>query len=175
MRTRPADPLPSGGMSAVRGVRREATSPAGPTSTAPAPGRMPGVLDVAIRRRGNVVELSISGALDRATAPRLGEAMALARGTAGTRRSARLVGDGDRRPRHEATIVIDTGDVARVDSVGYQALEAELVGPNGLWDPGVAWIVGPAVAAFEMRPGSSASHSHVLGSPPNRGRRSTPA
>jgi hypothetical protein len=112
---------------------------------------MPGVLDVSIRRHGTVVELSLCGALDLASAQRLGEAMALARDMAGRRRSTPPVGPGGRRLRRGATIVIDTGDIALVDAVGYQALQAELVGPNGLWDPGVAWIVGAAVAAFETR------------------------
>jgi hypothetical protein len=160
MRTRPADPLPSGGIAIVGGVRREATTRNGPMSAADVPAPIPGVLDVSIRRRGNVVELSLSGALDIASAPRLGEAMALAHDMAGTRRSVRPVRAGDRRRGHGATIVIDTGDIALVDSVGYQALQAELVGPNGLWDPGVVWIVGPAVATFETRSRSSASRSH---------------
>jgi len=156
MRTRPADPLPSGGVATVRAVRREATTPTGPVSGSGA-GPLPGVLDVSIRRRGNVVELSLCGALDWASAPRLGEAMALARDMAGRRRSTPPLAPGGRRRGGGATIVIDTGAVALVDPAGYRALQAELVGPNGLWDPGVAWIVGPAVAAFETRSGPSAS------------------
>lgn len=157
MRTRPADPPPSGGVATVCCVRRDATTPIGPLSGAGAPGPTPGVLDVSIRRRGTVVELSLCGALDWASAQRLGEVMALARDMAGRRRSTPPVRPGGRRRRRRATIVIDTGDIALVDAAGYQALQAELVGPNGLWDPGVAWIVGPAVAAFEARSGSSAS------------------
>ena len=157
MRTGPADPLPSGGIATVSGVRREATTPTARPSAEGAPGPVPGVLDVSIRRRGNVVELSLCGALDWASAPRLGEAMALARDMAGTRPATRPVGPPGRRRGRGATIVIDTGDIALVDSAGYQALQTELVGEDGLWDPGVAWIVGPAVAMFETRSGSSAS------------------
>ena len=157
MRTRPADPFPLGGVATAGGIRPGATTPACPTSAAGVPGPIPGVLDVSIRRCGNVVELSLSGALDLASAPRLGEAMALARDMASMRCSVHPVRAGDRRRGHGATIVIDTGDIALVDSVGYQALHAALVGPNGLWDPGVAWIVGPAVATFETRSGSNAS------------------
>jgi hypothetical protein len=157
MRTRPADPLPSGGLATVGGVRRQANTHTGPIAAAGAPGPVPGVLDVSIRRRGNIVELSLSGALDTASAPRLGEAMALARDMAGTRRSVTPVGARGRRWGRGAAIVIDTGDIGIVDSTGYQALQAELVGPNGLWDPDVAWIVGHAVATYETRSRSSAS------------------
>jgi hypothetical protein len=147
MRTRPTDPLPSGGISSVGSVQRGANTRAAPTSATGGSG--PGVLDVSIRLRGNVVEMSLAGPLDMASVPRLGEAMTLARDMASTRRSARQVGTGGCRRRHGATIVVDTSDVVLVDSAGYRALQAELVGPNGLWDPGVAWIVGPAVATFE--------------------------
>jgi hypothetical protein len=106
-------------------------------------------LDVSIQRRGNVVELSLTGHLDVATALRLGEAMTLARDMATPRCPSEPTGSRRRGRGHEATIVIDTSDLDRVDAAGYQALQAALLGPNGLWDPGVAWIVGPAVATLE--------------------------
>jgi anti-anti-sigma regulatory factor len=110
---------------------------------------LPGVLDVSIRRRGNVIELRLAGALDAASAPRFGEAMALARVMASTLHAAYRAVARDRRRGRAATIVIDSSDVVDVDASGYQALQDALVGPDGLWDRGVAWIVGPAVARFE--------------------------
>jgi hypothetical protein len=97
-------------------------------------GRLPpGVLAVSIRRRGSVIELGLSGELDLATAPRLGEAMAWLRFSGGP----------------GAPILIDTSDVEFISAAGYRALQAALVGPNGLWDPRVALVVGPAVARLE--------------------------
>jgi hypothetical protein len=148
MGIRTPDKLLFGGISTVGGVRRGANADAGPDSTAAASGP-PGALDVSIRRRGNVVELSLSGALDVAGASRLGEAMALARDMASTRGSVRSLGTRGRHRGHTATIVIDTSDIHVVDSAGYEALRATLVAPNGLWDPGVSLVVGPAVATFE--------------------------
>jgi hypothetical protein len=111
-------------------------------------GALPGVLDVSIRRRGNVIELSLAGVLDTGSAPRLGEAMALARTMASTPRAAHPPAR-DRRRGHSSPIVIDTSDIVDVDTSGYQALQEAMVGANGLWDRGVAWIVGPAVVKFE--------------------------
>ena len=48
------------------------------------------------------------------------------------------------------TIVIDTSDLAFISAGGYRALQAAQVGPNGLWDPRVALIVGPAVVRLEV-------------------------
>jgi hypothetical protein len=110
---------------------------------------LPGVLDVSIRRRGNVIELRLAGALDAASAPRFGEAMALARVMARMPQAAYRAAARDRRPRRAATIVIDTSDIAHVDASGYQTLQDALVGPDGLWDRSVAWIVGHTVAMFE--------------------------
>jgi hypothetical protein len=76
------------------------------------------------RRRGEtggivVVELSLSGELDLATAPRLAEAMAWIRASSGV----------------ATTIVIDTGEIEFMAAAGYHALHAALVRPDGLWDP----------------------------------------
>jgi hypothetical protein len=91
------------------------------------------VLTLSIRRRGAVIELGLSGELDMATAPRLGEAMAWLRFSGGP----------------GTPILIDTSDVDFISAAGYRALQAALVGPNGLWDPRVALIVGRAVARLE--------------------------
>jgi hypothetical protein len=136
-----------GGNSTVGAARHDAKSRACPV-VADVWAALPGVLDVSIRRRGNVIELRLAGALDAASAPRFGEAMALARVMASTHAADRAVAC-DRRRGRAATIVIDTSDVVDVDASGYLALQDALVGPNGLWDRGVAWIVGPAVAMFE--------------------------
>jgi hypothetical protein len=93
----------------------------------------PGVLTLSIRRRGAVIELGLSGELDMATAPRLGEAMAWLRFSGGP----------------GTPILIDTSDVDFISAAGYRALQAALVGPNGLWDTRVALIVGRAVARLE--------------------------
>jgi hypothetical protein len=177
MRIRTADRLLFGGVSTVGGVRREANADAGRESTAAASGP-PGALDVSIRRRGNVIDLSLSGALDIAGASRLGEAMALARDMTtmrGTAHPAARV----RRRGGAATIVIDTSDVDVVDSAGYQALQEALVGPSGLWDAGVSWIVGPAVATFEASisaaPGAGARERDDDGRRPPSGAGSTAA
>lgn len=116
----------------VRAVqRRDDTRPArGPAAAGRAP---PGMLGVSIQRRGAVIDLGLSGDLDMATASRLGETMAWLRLSTGS----------------ATTIVIDTSDVDFVAAAGYRALQAALVGPNGLWDPRVALIVGPAVARLE--------------------------
>jgi hypothetical protein len=45
--------------------------------------------------------------------------------------------------------VIDTSDVAFIAAAGDRAVQAALVGPDGLWDPRVALIVGPAPARLE--------------------------
>jgi hypothetical protein len=111
--------------------RHDDTRPArGPAAAGRAP---PGTLGLSIQRRGAVIDLGISGDLDMATAPRLGETMAWLRLSSAP----------------ETTIVIDTSDVDFVAAAGYRALQAALVGPNGLWDPRVALIVGPAVARLE--------------------------
>jgi hypothetical protein len=68
-----------------------------------------------------------------ATAPRLGEAMAWLRLSSAP----------------ATTIVIDTSGVEFIAAAGYRALLAVLVRPDGLWDPRVALIVGPAVARLE--------------------------
>jgi hypothetical protein len=51
--------------------------------------------------------------------------------------------------RPATTIVINTTDVDFIAAAGYRALLAALVGPNGLWDPRVALIVGSAVVRLE--------------------------
>jgi hypothetical protein len=136
-----------GGNATVGAATRNAESHVCPV-VAEASRALPGVLDVSIRRRGNVIELRLAGALDAASAPRLGEAMALSRVMSSTPHAAhRAARDG--RRGHAATIVIDTSDIVDVDAAGYRALQAALVGPDGLWDRAVAWIVGPAVALFE--------------------------
>jgi hypothetical protein len=109
---------------------------------APRPG--PGTLDVTIRRRGSVVELGLGGVLDVTTSSRLDEAMALARDMANAPRPRGAQGRGHGRGQ-AATIVIDTSDVVLLDAAGYRALQAAQVAPNGLWDPGVVCILGPAV------------------------------
>jgi hypothetical protein len=93
----------------------------------------PGTLDLSIQRYGTMIELGLAGDLDMATAPRIGEAMAWLRFSSdpGT------------------TIVIDTTRVEFIAAAGYRALEAARLGPNGLWNPHVALIVGPAVARLE--------------------------
>jgi hypothetical protein len=128
-------PLPlADGTSTVSGVQRDGGAHPGPGRAAAATRRPPpGTLDLSIRRRGAVIELGLSGDLDMATAPRLGEAMAWLRFSRG----------------HASTIVIDTSDVDFIAAAGYRALQAALVGPDGLWDPRVVWIVGPAVARLE--------------------------
>jgi hypothetical protein len=120
-----------GGTTAGRVRRLDDTRSAGAVAVS---GRLPpGVLAVSIRRRGSVIELGLSGELDLATAPRLGEAMAWLRFSGGP----------------GAPILIDTSDVEFISAAGYRALQAALVGPNGLWDPRVALVVGPAVARLE--------------------------
>jgi hypothetical protein len=116
----------------VRGVQRDDNTR--PTRATAAAGRAPpGMLCVSIQRRGSVIDLGLSGDLDMATAPRLGEAMAWLRLSSGP----------------ATTIVIDTSDVDFVAAAGYRALQAALVGPNGLWDPRVTLILGGAVARLE--------------------------
>lgn len=93
----------------------------------------PATIDLSIRRRSTVIELDISGELDMATAPHLGEAIAWLRSSTGP----------------ATTIVIDTSGVDFIAVAGYRALLSALVGPDGLWDPRVSIIVGPAVARLE--------------------------
>jgi hypothetical protein len=126
---------------------RAANADADPEAVASEP--PPGVLDVSIRRRGKVIELRLAGTLDTASAQRLGEAMALARDIATKESANSRAAAGDDRLSRRATIVIDTRDIDDVGTSGYQARQEALEGPNGLWDRGVAWIVGPAVATFE--------------------------
>jgi len=91
-----------------------------PGRAGPAPRRPPpGMLAMSIQRRGAVIELGLSGDLDMATAPRLRDAMAWLRVSSDP----------------TTTIVIDTSDVDFIAAAGYRALQAALVGPNGLWDP----------------------------------------
>jgi hypothetical protein len=105
-----------------------------PCRAGAAPGRPPpSMLAMSIQRRGAVIELGLSGDLDMATAQRLGDAMAWLRFSSDP----------------TTTIVIDTSDVDFIAAAGYRALQAALVGPNGLWDPRVALVVGPAVARLE--------------------------
>ena len=148
MRSGAGDRQLVGGNSTAGAARHDAKSHPCPV-VADVAAALPGVLDVSIRRRGNVIELRLAGALDAASAPRFGEAMALARVMASTLRAASRGVARDRRRGRAATIVIDSSDVVDVDASGYQALQGALVGPDGLWDRGVAWIVGPAVAIFE--------------------------
>jgi hypothetical protein len=96
-------------------------------------GPPPGMLAMSIQRRGTLIELGLAGDLDMATAPRLREAMAWLRVSS----------------HATTTIVIDTSDVDFIAADGYRALQAALVGPNGLWDPRVTLVVGPAVARLE--------------------------
>jgi hypothetical protein len=122
-----------------------------PTRAAAAAGRAPpGMLGLSIQRRGSVIDLGLSGDLDMATAPRLGEAMAWLRVSSGP----------------GTTIVIDTSDVDFIAAAGYRALQAALVGPNGLWDPRVALIVGPAVARLEAAISASALRRPATGKGP---------
>jgi hypothetical protein len=93
----------------------------------------PGILVVWVERRGAVVALELSGELDMATAPRVGEAMA---GSAPA-----LPPADDHRDRHHG--------VDFIAAAGYRALRAALVGRDGVWDARVALIVGPVVARVE--------------------------
>jgi anti-anti-sigma factor len=115
-----------------RGARRQDDTRPAPVGAA-APRARPGTLDLSIHRHGAVIELDVSGELDMATAPRLAEAMAWLRfsGCPAT------------------TIVINTRDLDFIAGAGYRALLAALVGRDGLWDPRVVLVVGPAVARLE--------------------------
>ncbi len=125
----------------VSGVQRQDETR--PARAAAAAGRPPpGMLALSIQRQGSVIELGLSGDLDMATAPRLGEAMAWLRFSSCP----------------ATTIVIDTSDVDFIAAAGYRALRAALVGPNGLWDPRVALIVGPAVARLEAAISAASAH-----------------
>lgn len=95
--------------------------------------RSPGTLDLSIHRRGAIIELSLFGDLDMATAPRLTQAMAWLRTSSGP----------------ATTIVIDTTDLDFLAAAGYHALQAALVCPDGLWDPHVALVLGPVITRFE--------------------------
>jgi hypothetical protein len=99
----------------------------------------PGVLDLSIRRCDHVIELGLAGDLDLATAHCLREAMAWLRFT----------------QKRDQTIVIDTRALDFVAVAGYRALRAELVGPDGLPDPSVVWIVGPVITRFESALGTA--------------------
>jgi hypothetical protein len=105
---RPSVSLPAPLMQ--RGLDRRRSAPRRPR---------PGTLDLSINRRGPVIELGLTGDLDMATAPRLGEAMAWLRFSRGP----------------AATIVIDTSDLDFVAAAGYRAQLAALVGPDGRPDP----------------------------------------
>jgi hypothetical protein len=109
----------------------------------------PSTLDLSIRRRGAVIELGLAGDLDMATGPRVGEALAWLRFSRGP----------------APTVVIDTSDLAFISAGGYRALQAAQVGPNGLWDPRVALIVGPAVARLEAAISAASTPSAQRGKP----------
>jgi hypothetical protein len=79
----------------------------------------PATLDLSIHRRSTVIELDVSGELDMATAPRLGDAMAWLRLSSSP----------------ATTIVINTSGVHFIAVAGYRALLSAPVGPDGLWDP----------------------------------------
>jgi hypothetical protein len=112
-----------------------------PTRATAATGRAPpGMLGLSIRRWGSVIDLGLSGDLDMATAPRLGEAMAWLRISGGP----------------ATTIVINTTALEFIAAAGYRALRAALVGPDGLWDARVSLIMGPAVARLEAAVSASA-------------------
>jgi hypothetical protein len=120
-------------MSASRVRRLRPESITGRSPVAATRRRSPGTLDLWIHRRGAIVELSLFGELDMATAPRLTQAMAWLRTSSGP----------------ATTIVIDTTGVDFLAAAGYHALQAALVGPNGLWDPHVALVLGPVITRFE--------------------------
>lgn len=119
-----------------------------PASRRPAPG----TLDLSIRRRGAVIELGLAGELDMATAPRIREAMAW----------LRFSSDPD------TAIRVDTTDIDFIAVAGYRALQAALVGPDGLWDRRVALIVGPAVARLEAAIAAASTSSRRRPVPGNR-------
>jgi len=120
-------------MSASRVRRLRPESITGRSPVAATRRRSPGTLDLWIHRRGAIVELSLFGELDMATAPRLIQAMAWLRTSSGP----------------ATTIVIDTTGVDFLAAAGYHALQAALVRPNGLWDPHVALVLGPVITRFE--------------------------
>lgn len=117
--------------SSVHRIQPEATTGRSPVATTRR--RSPGTLDLSIHRRGAIIELSLSGDLDMATAPRLTQAMAWLRSSSGP----------------DTTVVIDTTDVDFLAAAGYHALQAALVRPDGLWDPHVALVLGPVFTRFE--------------------------
>jgi hypothetical protein len=103
-------------------------------SRAAAPGRPPpGALGLSIHRRGAMIDLGLSGDLDMATAAYICQAMAWLRSSSGP----------------ATTIVIDTSDVDFIAAAGYHALQAALVRADGLRDPRVVLIVGPALLRLE--------------------------
>ena len=130
------------GTLAVVGVHGDADAGSGRAAAAARP-PPPGILDLSIRRRGAVIELVLAGDLDMATAPRLGEAMAWLRCSCGA----------------APTILIDTSDLDFIAAAGYRALQAALVRPDGLWDPRVLLVVGPAVARLEAAISASSTPS----------------
>jgi hypothetical protein len=143
----------SHGTSTGGGIRRHDEVDA-PTAVGVGQRPAPGTLDLSIRRRGAVIELGLAGELDMATAPRIGEAMAW----------LRFSSDPD------TAILVDTTDIDFIAVAGYRALQAALVGPNGLWDRRVALVVGPAVARLEAAI-AAASTSSRRRSVPATGRR----
>lgn len=153
----------NGGGDVMPPPRTDGTSPGGairrhdevdpPIAAAASRRPAPGTLDLSIRRRGDVIELGLAGELDMATAPRLGEAMAW----------LRFSSDPD------SAILIDTTDIDFIAIAGYRALQAALVGPNGLWDRRVALVVGPAVARLEAAISAASTSSRRR---PVRGNRS---
>lgn len=93
----------------------------------------PGVLDLAIRRWGAVVELALAGDLDSATAGRLGEAITWLR-----------------HSTHDAEIVVvDTAKVVFVSAAGYRALHAALAAWDDRPRTRVVSVEGHAVARIE--------------------------
>jgi hypothetical protein len=114
-----------------------------------------GLLDMSIRRRGDVVELALAGDLDLATVHVLREAMTWLRFT---------------QERGQA-IVIDTQALDFVAVAGYRALRAELVQPGGAPDPKVTCIVGPVIARFESALGTALAQSGGCVPPRARGPR----
>jgi hypothetical protein len=129
------DPMPScltHGTSSVGDIQCQDDT--GPSPAAAARGRPPpGTLGLSIHRRGAVIELGLSGDLDMATAACIGKAMAWLRSSSGP----------------ATTIVIDRSDVDFVAAAGYHAMQATLVRADGLWDPHVVVIVGPALVTLE--------------------------
>lgn len=146
--------LRSNAASAVRLVRRDAAAGTHAGSDrAAVPRRPPGTLDLSVRRHGALIELGLAGDLDMATAPRLGEAMAWLRFSRGP----------------APTIVIDTTDLDFVAAAGYHALQTVMVRADGLWDPRVVLVVGPALARLEAAISASSTPGPWHGEVAERG------